>query len=89
VADYMWLRPFIGSGINISHHSLSTTTPGAGPVSEDALGLQVFGGSELTFAAVPRFALSVDVGYRWRGTSFAGVDFGGIGLSVAGRWYVK
>jgi len=38
---------------------------------------------------MPRFAVSVDVAYRWGTTEFAGIDLGRIGLSVAGRWYVK
>jgi hypothetical protein len=90
VADYLWVRPYAGSGINFSRRSLSSTTPGAAPsVSQTDVGVQVFGGSELTFAGAPRFALSVDVAYRWGSTSFAGVDLGRVGLSVAGRWYVK
>ena len=90
VADYVWVRPYLGSGINVSRRSLSSTIPGAAPsVSQNNVGVQVFGGSELTFAGVPRFGLSVDVAYRWGATAFAGVDLGRLGLSVAGRWYVR
>ena len=90
VADYLWVRPYVGSGIHVGRRSLSSTTPAAAPfVSQNDVGGQVFGGSELTFAAVPRFALSVDVAYRWGTTVFAGVDLGRLGLSVAGRWYVR
>jgi len=31
----------------------------------------------------------VDVAIRWGTTEFAGIDHGRVGLSVAGRWYVK
>jgi len=90
VADYLWVRPYLGSGVNLRRQTLSTATPGAGPsVSENQFGLQAFGGGELTFANVPRFALSVDLGYHWVRTSFAGVDLGGPGVSVSGHWYVK
>ena len=90
VADYIWVRPYAGSGLTISRRSLSSTTPGAAPVaSQSNVGVQAFGGTELTFAGMPRFAVSVDVAYRWGTTEFAGIDLGRIGLSVAGRWYVK
>jgi hypothetical protein len=90
VADYLWVRPYLGSGVNLRRQTLITATPGAGPaVSENRFGLQAFGGGELTFPSVPRFALSVDLGYHWVRTSFAGVDLGGPGLSVSGHWYVK
>jgi hypothetical protein len=90
VADYIWVRPYAGSGMTISRRSLSSTTPGAVPVaSQSNVGVQAFGGTELTFAGVPRFAVSVDVAYRWGTTEFAGIDLGRVGLSVAGRWYVK
>jgi len=58
-------------------------------VSDTRLGFQAFGGGEVTFAGVPRFALSADLGYHWRPTSFAGFELGGLGLSVSGHWYVK
>jgi hypothetical protein len=90
VADYLWVRPYVGSGVNFSRRSLSSTTPGAAPsVSQNDVALQVFGGSELTFAGAPRFAMSVDLGYRWGATEFGGVNLGRLGVSVAGRWYVK
>ena len=90
VADYVWLRPYLGSGINVHHQTLSGATPGLGnTVSRNQLGLQVFGGGELTIPGMPRFALSADLGYHWAGTAFAGADLGGLGMSVSGHWYVK
>jgi Bacterial SH3 domain len=90
VADYIWVRPYAGSGLTIGRRSLSSTIPGAVPVaSQSHVGVQAFGGTELTFAGAPRFAVSVDVAYRWGTTEFAGIDLGRVGLSIAGRWYVK
>jgi hypothetical protein len=89
VGDYLWVRPYLGSGVNLRRQTL-IAGPGGGPsVSEQTVGLQTFGGGELTFAAVPRFALSVDLGYHWLRTSFAGADLGGPGVSLSGHWYVK
>jgi len=90
VSDYLWVRPYLGSGASFRRQTLSGLTPDSEPLlSGNEVGVQVFGGSEFTFAGVPRFALSADVGYRWPRTSFAGVDFGGPSLSVSGHWYVK
>jgi len=90
VADYLWVRPYLGSGVSLRRETLSSAIPGAGlSVSEQTFGLQAFGGGELTFAAVPRFALSVDLGYHWVRSSFANADLGGPGVSLSGHWYVK
>ncbi len=90
VTDYVWMRPYLGSGVNFRRQTLSSTTPGAEPsISENKSGLQIFGGGELTFAGAAQFALSADVGYQWARTRFAGVDLGGPTVSVSGHWYVK
>jgi hypothetical protein len=90
VGDYLWVRPYLGAGANFRHQALKDTTLGATTsVSENKVGLQVFGGGELTFAGMPRFALSVDLGYHRSPTSFVGVDFGGVGASVSGHWYLR
>ena len=90
VTDSLRLRPYLGSGVNLRRRTLSLTIPGAGTsVSANTVGLQAFGWGELTFAGVPQFALSVDLGYHWVRTSFADADLGGPGVSVSGHWYVK
>jgi hypothetical protein len=90
VADYVWLRPYLGSGINVHHQTSSSPTPAVGNTgSGNQLGLQVFGGGELTIPGMPRFALSADLGYHWAETAFAGTNLGGLGMSVSGHWYVK
>ena len=90
VADYLWVRPYLGSGVSFGRQTLSHAIPGAGSSeSEQTFGLQAFGGGELTFAAVPRFALSVDLGYHWVRTAFGSADLGGPAVSLSGHWYVK
>jgi len=88
VADYTWLRPYVGGGLNFYHSSI--TSPAVGiEVSDSRWGSQLFGGAELSFASVPQFAISTELSYRWFEEPVAGLNLGGMGLSVAGHWYVK
>jgi hypothetical protein len=90
VFDYWWLRPYVGAGPSLERRHADGLVPGASdPLAETSIGFQVFGGGEFTFASLPRFALSGDLGYRRQPTSFAGVDPGGLGLVVSGHWYWK
>jgi hypothetical protein len=89
VTDNVWLRPYIGSGATLRHHSVSNGTPGVDSVSGNGFGLQAFGGTELTFAGAPQFAVSADLSYHWFKTPVAGFDLGGLGVSVLGHWYVR
>lgn len=89
LTDYVWLRPYVGAGMTVYRSTLSTGTPSGASVTDNRLGRQVFGGTEVTFATVPRFTLSADYGYRWHEVPFTGFDLGGKGLSVSGHWYVK
>jgi hypothetical protein len=58
-------------------------------VSDDRLGFQAFGGGEMTIAGLQKFALSADVNYRWSRAPIAGIDLGGVGVSVSGHWYIR
>jgi SH3 domain-containing protein/outer membrane protein with beta-barrel domain len=90
VNDYFWLRPYVGAGISMYRQSLSDPAVPGVSVSDSTTGYQAFGGAEITFPSMPRFALSADVGYRWpRDTPFAGFELGGLGFTLAGHWYVK
>jgi hypothetical protein len=89
LTDYLWLRPYIGAGVAIYRSTLSGGTAGGDSVTDSRLGRQVFGGTEVTFASLPRFTLSADYGYRWHQAPFSGFELGGPGLSVSGHWYVK
>jgi hypothetical protein len=90
VTDYVWLRPYLGAGVPFFRSTLKNTAPDAvGSVTDNAYGLRTFGGAELTFASVPRFAVSADLGYLWSQTSFAGFERDGLGFSLSGHWYFK
>ena len=88
VTDYVWLRPYFGGGASLHRQTLSGVTRDAS-VSDSKFGFRGFGGTEVTFATVPRFALSADVGYDSSKTLFEGFDLGGFGFSVSGHWYFK
>ena len=59
------------------------------PTSDNGVGVRVFGGSELTFASVTRFGLSVELGYRRLPIAFPGFEADRLGVSIAGHWYFK
>jgi hypothetical protein len=89
VTDNVWLRPYIGSGINIAQQSMSSPTGVGASTSQTGMGGQVFGGSEFTFPNVEQLAVSAQASYHWVPTSFTGMEFGGFGVSVAAHWYFK
>lgn len=90
VSDYVWIRPYVGSGVTFSHRTLTVASPAAiGTASDNRMGVRVFGGGELTFASVTRFGLSAEFGYRSSSTPFAGFETDHLGLSIAGHWYIK
>ena len=90
VSDYVWIRPYVGSVVSFRQQTLSVAAPLAvGTASDNSVGFRVFGGGELTFASVPRFGLSADLGYRRVPTPFPGFEAGPLSVSIAGHWYVK
>jgi hypothetical protein len=89
VTNALWLRPYVGAGINLSRQSLSTGTSGGSSVTDSQQSFQAFGGAELTMAALPQIALSVDIGHHWSRQPFAGIDVGGTGVAISAHWYVK
>jgi Bacterial SH3 domain len=90
VTDYVWLRPYVGAGGAWSRATLKSTTPGdLSSTSDDSLGFRAFGGAELAFPSVPRFAVSADAGYLWSQQPFDGFKLGGVGFSLSAHWYVK
>ena len=88
VADYTWLRPYLGAGMNF-YQSSTTSSLVVVDTSDSGFGSQVFGGGELSFASMPQFAISTELSYRWFNPPFEGLDLGGVGFSIAGHWYVK
>jgi hypothetical protein len=90
VSDYVWIRPYVGSGMSVRHLTLSMAPPAAvESTSANGVGFRVFGGSEVMFASVPRFGLSMDLGYRRLPTPFPGFETNPLSVSLAGHWYIK
>jgi hypothetical protein len=90
VSDYVWIRPYVGSVVSLRHQTLSVAAPVAlQPAVNNGVGFRVFGGSELTFASIPRFGLSADLGYRRFPTSFPGFETDPLSVSIAGHWYIR
>jgi hypothetical protein len=89
VSDYVWVRPYVGSGLSFRRQTLTMSTPSATKPSETGVGFRAFGGAELTFATVMRFGLSTEVGYRRFPTPFAGFEADRMSMSIAGHWYIK
>lgn len=90
VSDYVWIRPYVGSVVSLRHQTLSVSAPVAlESASDNGVGFRVFGGSELTFASVPRFGLSADLGYRRFPARFPGFEANPLSVSIAGHWYIK
>jgi SH3 domain-containing protein len=88
ITDYLWLRPYLGTGVQFSHFTL-VAAPGIESPSSNKVGFQAFGGGEFTFATVPQLALSADLTYRSIGTPFEGFEPSHLGFAVAAHWYFK
>jgi len=90
VSDYVWLRPYLGSAVSFVHQTWTIASPlGIPPVSDSGLGVRFYGGGELTFAGMPQFGVSADLGYRRLPSPFAGFKADPLSLSIAGHWYIK
>ncbi len=90
VSDYVWIRPYVGSGMSFRRQTLKVAAPELMErTSDNGIGLRVFGGSELTFAGMPRFGLSAEVGYGRFATPFPAFAADRVSVAIAGHWYVK
>ena len=90
VSDYLWFRPYMGTAVSFVHQTLSIASPFAiSPMSDSGLGVRFYGGGELTFASMPQFGVSADVGYRHLPAPFAGFKADPLSVSLAGHWYIK
>jgi hypothetical protein len=90
VTDYVWFRPYVGSVVSFRRQTLKISAPvGPEPASHNGVGLRLFGGSEFTFAGVPQFGLSTEVGYRRFPTPFPEFEADRLSVSLAGHWYIK
>lgn len=88
VSDYVWVRPYVGTSLSVRQETLRDSWSGA-DASSTGLGVRAFGGAEFTFASVPRFGVSVDLGYRRVPAPFSGFDAAPVSAAIAGHWYVK
>jgi len=90
ISDYVWFRPYVGSVVSFRRQTLSLAAPVAVDAASDSgIGYRIFGGSELTFASLPRLGVSFEVGYRRFPTLFDGFVADRLSASIAGHWYVK
>ena len=90
VSDYVWIRPYVGSAMSLSRQTLKVSGPaGMERASDNGIGFRLFGGSELTFAGMPRFGLSAELGYRRFPSPFTGFEADRLSVAIAGHWYVK
>ena len=89
VSDYVWIRPYVGSALSVRHSTSNTPASDLQSPSANGLGFRAFGGSELTFAGLTQFGLSIEAGYRRFQAPFPGFDPSPLSLSIAGHWYIK
>ena len=90
VSSYVWVRPYLGSGLTFSHWTLTGSSPATTTSATDnTIGFGVFGGGEFTFASVTPFGLSAELRYRPMSTPFPGYGTDRTSLSIAGHWYIK
>jgi len=89
VSDYVWIRPYVGSGLSFRSETFTPAPGDPSTLSESGVGFRVFGGGELTFASAPRFGVSADLTYRRFPTPFPGFEASPLSVSIAGHWYFK
>jgi hypothetical protein len=90
INDSFWARPYVGGGGSLIRTTVSR------PVSElevsgseNGMGIQTFGGAEMTFASMPQFAISAQLDYRWSQVSTVGFPQKKLDMSVSAHWYFK
>lgn len=89
VTSSFWVRPYAGAGASLRRATFKLAPESVEPSTDGSLGWRAFGGAEVTFPNVPKFAVSADLGYLWADAPFAGFDPGGMRFSVSGHWYVR
>jgi hypothetical protein len=85
-----WLRPYVGGGGSLIRTSVNRPLSELEvSASENGMGIQTFGGGEMTFASMPQFAISAELGYRWSEVSTIGFPQKKVDMSVSAHWYFK
>jgi hypothetical protein len=89
VTSSVWLRPYVGGGGSLYRTTFRPTADPAVSASEQLMGFQTFGGAETTFAAMPQFSVSAELGYRWSETSVVGFAPRRTAVSLSAHWYIR
>ena len=90
ISNYVWLRPYAGGGIGVRRQTFTTGLTGTSTsTSDNSIGYQLFGGTEVTVANAPQLAVSADLIYRSHASAVDAVDTGGIGLGLSAHWYFR
>ena len=88
ISNYVWFRPYAGGGIGVRRQTFTTGLTGTS-TSDNSMGYQLFGGTEVTVANAPQLAVSADLIYRSRASAVDAFDTGGIGLGLSAHWYFR
>jgi hypothetical protein len=90
INNSFWMRPYLGGGGSLIRTSVSRPVSDLElSASENGMGIQTFGGAEMTFASMPQFAISAELGYRWSEVSTIGFPQKKTDMSVSAHWYFK
>ena len=89
VSDYISMRPYVCAGVIMLRQTFSVGAASPDSVSDSSLGLQGFGGAEMTLSSLPHVAFSAELGYLRVRQPYLGADPGGFVVSVAAHWYVR
>ena len=90
ITNYVWFRPYAGGGIGVRHRTFTTGLTGTSTSTTDnSLGYQLFGGTEVTVANAPQLAIGADLIYRSHGSTYEAFDAGGVGLGLSAHWYFR
>ena len=90
ISNYVWFRPYAGGGIGVRHQTFTTGLTGTSTsASDNSMGYQLFGGTEVTVANAPQLAVSADLIYRSHGSTVDAFNAGGVGLGLSAHWYFR
>jgi len=90
ISNYVWFRPYAGGGVGVRHQTFTTGLTGTSTsTSDNSMGYQMFGGTEVTVANAPQLAVSADLIYRSHRSTVDAVNAGGVGLGLSAHWYFR
>ena len=90
ISNYVWFRPYAGGGVGVRHRTFTTGLTGTSTsTSDNSMGYQLFGGTEVTVANAPQLAVSADLNYRSHGSTLDALNAGGVGLGLSAHWYFR